>query len=73
MKEFREDLKRTEKLNTQIIKMVHQDIGSKETLDKFIEETIEKQDQYLTAEECVAMGFIDSIGAIKFETAVNVV
>ena len=72
MKEYRDDFKRTEKLNTQILTMFHQDIGSEDSVEDFIEACIEGKDQYLSASEGVAMGFVDSIGAVKFETTVNI-
>ena len=72
MKEYRDDFKRTEKLNEQILTMFHQDIASEMFVEDFIETCIEGKDQYLSASEGVAMGFVDSIGAIKFETTVNI-
>lgn len=73
IKAYREDLKRTEELNEKIIQMFHQDIGSDVDLESFIESIIEGQDQYLSVDDGIKMGFIDSVGAIKFETTVNVV
>jgi len=72
MKEYRDDFKRKVKLNEQILAMFHQDIGSEAPVEDFIEECIEGKDQYLSASDGVAMGFVDSIGAIKFETTVNI-